>query len=370
MPSPAPRRGVPVVLIAILGAVLVAVGIGLGLFTQFGGANDEAANAAINDLLERRYNALVARELDAYMNTIDPARVFLRECATQRFQAYVRSDVLPQRLSVGRVEKWGSYFRVWLNTEYGALRTFMRYDGGRWYISEPFPRELGERLSKVYAGVKLHYQAADESLANVVGEDLVSIMSNVMTHAAEPPSALFELSIATLSDPGGECFVLGAAENWGMTNITLNDVRLTAEYDHISRDTAATIEHEALHWLQFDHGSRWKSAPSWWVIEGWPTLLSEPPSPSERRLAICTSPPSYDDLTYGLRPGAAVEHVADAYTVAAMLVERIVGASGDAAYWRFFDDFGGTTDPYLRATGSDGRSFYAAWLEDARRQYC
>ena len=69
---------------------------------------------------------------------------------------------------VARVEKWGKYFQVWLSTQYGLLRTFARYDNGRWYLSEPYPGELGDRLTQEYAGVKLHYYAAEADLATAI----------------------------------------------------------------------------------------------------------------------------------------------------------------------------------------------------------
>ena len=348
------------------------IGVGVGVAIRLAGPTDDEARAAVNGLLDRKYKALEARDLDGYMSTIDPARIFLRNCARQRFEAWVRSGEPLPKVSVGRVDKWGKYVRVWLGTKDGWWRSFARYDGGRWYASEPFPGELGDHQTKEYAGVKVHYLAAEEDLASVVGEDLTSIMAGVLPHAAERPSAMFELEIATLSDPGGDCFIGGTAGRWGTTMIKLNDVLLTSTYDHLSHETVGIIEHEALHWLQNEHASRTKmrQRPHWWVSEGWPTLIANNPSLSDRHLATCSSPPSYDDLRLGLRFDAKIEDVANAYTVAAMLVERVAGSSGDVAYWRFFDEFGSTTDPYLRATGSDGRRFYNAWLEEARHLYC
>ena len=355
---------------ALLGATFVAVGIGLSLFTQAGPTNDESAKAAINDLLERRYDAILARDLDAYMNTVDPARVSLRDCERQRFEAYVRLDIPPEGLSVGRVDKFGDYLRVWMSTAAGWQRTFARYDGARWYLSEPSSNELGEDITKEYAGVKVHYRAVEDDLGSVVGDDLASIIDIVVPHAPVPPAHLFELRIATLTGTSGSCFTLGQASGAATTLITLKDVRLTPGYNHISRATAATIEHEALHWLQIDRASPGMH-PDWWVLEGWPYLIAQQPSLAERRSAMCTSAPAFEDLEFGLRFDAQPEAFERLYTVASMLVERVSAGSGDTAYWRFFDSYADvTSDPLVRFAGTDGSSFYNAWLEDARRQYC
>lgn len=366
-------------LVGALAAAIVAVGVALAvaLLMPRGPEVDDATKAAINELLDRRYDAAANRDIDAFMSTVDPARSFLRDCARQRFEAYLRNDDAPndataERDSVDRMDRLGDYVRIWMGYEGGRYRRFARQEGGRWYMSEPFPRELGENLSAVYAGVKVHYQAADAEIASAVGSDLTTIMARASAHAAEPPSQFFEINVVSLADRGGACFRSGAAADWGTTIITLYDVELTPTYEHITSDTAVTIEHEALHWLQFQHISRAKlrKEPDWWVIEGWPTFISALPSRSDRRDAACIAPPSYDDLRLGPRPTSKVEEVGRMYTIAAMLVERIYGVSNDTAYWQFFDDFGATTDPYLRATGSDGRSFYNAWLDDARHEYC
>ena len=65
------------------------------------------------------------------MNTVDPARAFLRECEKQRFETYVRLNVSPESVSVGRIDKYGDYLRVWIGTDVGWRRTFARYDGAR-----------------------------------------------------------------------------------------------------------------------------------------------------------------------------------------------------------------------------------------------
>ena len=353
-----------------LGAAFLAVGVGLAIFTQPGPTNDESAKAALNDLLDRRYNALLRRDLDAYLNTVDPARTFLRECEKQRFETYVRLNVPPEGVSVGRVDKFGDYLRVWVDTDLGWRRTFARYDGARWYLSEPTSNELGEDLTKEFAGVKVHYRAVEDDLATIVGEDIPLIVDLVVPHAATPPARLFEVRIATLTGTNGSCFVGGQAEGgYGTTLITLKEVRLTHAYDHISRTTAATIEHEALHWLQSEHAPR--TTQDWWVIEGWPYLIAQLPDFSARHFAVCTSAPTFDDLRFGLRFDAKAEDVTRAYVTAALLVERVDGSLGDRRYWQLFDTFADpTVDPYVRMVGADGRAFYSAWLESARGRYC
>lgn len=345
------------------------VGVGLAMFTQAGPTNDESAKAALNDLLDRRYKALLTRDLDGYMSTVDPARTFLRECEKQRFETYVRLNIAPESVSVGRVDKYGDYLRVWIGTDLGWRRTFARYDGARWYLSEPTSNELGDDLTKEYAGVKVHYRAAEDDLASVVGEDIPLIVDRVTPHAAAPPARLFEVRIATLTGASDSCFIIGQAEGLSTTLITLKDVRLTTAYDHISRDTAATVEHEALHWLQHEHAAR--TGQDWWVIEGWPYLIAQPPDFSDRHFGVCVSAPTFEDLRFGVRLDAKAEDVTRAYIVAALLVERVDGSLGDRGYWQLFDAFDRPlVDPYIRITGAEGPSFYSTWLEDARRRYC
>src|SRR5919198_902430 len=87
-PPPEPRRSMLSRWgLALGGAVLVAGGIALAVFTQTGPANDDAARDAIQTLLQQRHTAFVKHDLDGYMGTVDPGRVFLRTCEEQRFAA-------------------------------------------------------------------------------------------------------------------------------------------------------------------------------------------------------------------------------------------------------------------------------------------
>lgn len=350
------------------------MGVLLALFTQPGPANDESARVAIDDLLHQRYNALLTRDLESYMQTVDPARVFLRGCEQERFEAYIRVGARPDAVTLGRMDRWGDYLRIWLDTPVGWQRSFARFDGARWWMSEPTSDELGEDLSKDFSGVTVQYRGAEADLVDAVGAELESIIPLVRKHAASPPSHLFTLRLATLTSTSGSCFVAGEARGRGSTVITLREVGLTPGYDHVSRTTSATLEHEALHWLQIDRSASSMLAMDWWLVEGWPYLIANTDVSAllGRRDAVCEQPQlRYQDLRLGPLPNARPEDANRDYVAASLLVDRISKTGGDTAYWALFDAFGdNTVDPFTRVVGTDGPSFFDAWLADARHQYC
>jgi hypothetical protein len=141
----------------------------------------------------------------------------------------------------------------------------------------------------------------------------------------------------------------------------------------VSAETEATLEHEALHWVQIDHSPSAMGAADWWLIEGWPYLIANTPSPGLRAFSVCTSPlPSYSQLRFGPLPDLQPEVVERYYVVASLLVESL-NAQGANAYWGVFDGFAKDSDParaFSSAIGLDGPSFYVTWAANARAKYC
>ena len=359
---------------ALLGGAFLVVGVVLAMFTQAGPTSDESARAAIDDLMQQRYHALLTGDIDRYMRTVDPARGVLRTCEDQRFQTYVRLGMTPDAPVIGRVEKWGDYLRVWFDTSVGWKRLFVRYDGARWYVSEPTSAELGDEESKDIEGVTVSYRAAESDVIDAIAAELPSIIDSVTAHAPTPPSHLFSLRVDTLTTASGNCFIAGLAQGRGSTLITLRDIGLTPGYNHLSRDTSATIEHEALHWLQIDRSATAMRSMDWWLVEGWPFLVANTDlsTIARRGSAVCDQPAlEYEDLRFGPRFDARPEAAQRLYLAASLLVERISKSGGDSAYWRIFDAFDdSTSDPFVRVTGADGSAFFRSWLADARKQYC
>ena len=360
--------------LALGGAVLVAGGIALAVFTQTGPANDDAARDAIQTLLQQRHTAFVKHDLDGYMGTVDPGRVFLRTCEEQRFAALAHMGFRPPPLALGKTDTYLDYVRGWVDVGDGWERLFFRNDGAHWYVSEPTSGELGDDRSREVAGVTVKYRDAEGDLIEPVARDLPSIIDSVLVDAPSPPTHLFTLRIATLTSTDGRCFVAGEAGGYGTTQITLRQIAVMNRYEQLSYETTATVRHEALHWIQAEHSIRALERADWWLVEGWPYLLANKPTFDERRFMVCKgTPPTFSELRFGPGPVTPVETTSRYYTIASLLVERLYDKeSGAANYWKLFDAFDAPPDatPYEDAIGMDGQHMYASWLESALARYC
>jgi hypothetical protein len=366
--KPDPNR-----LILLAGAAFLAAGVGLSLFTTAGPANNDSTRSEITIVLEKQLDAYRSHDLGLYMSTIDPDRLFLRDCEQQRFAVAQRLGLSLPEVVLGRTEKYGDYIRVWVRDADGWRRMFMRNDGARWYISEPTSGELGEDQETVFAGVRVSYKAVERDLVDAIGRDVSSVVKAVTAHAPAPPNQLFSVKIATMASTNGRCFVAGEAEGYGTATLTLREVRLTDEYDRVSAETEATLEHEALHWVQIDHAPSAMGSADWWLIEGWPYLIANTPSPGLRAHAVCTSSlPTYSQLRFGPLPDLQPEVIERYYVVASLLVESLSAQRADG-YWKVFDGFANDSDPavaFSSAIGLDGPSFYLTWAAAARAKYC
>jgi len=378
-PPPQPplkRGGISRAAFIAIGVVFVLAGIGLSFVSRTGPTVDASTRAAITELLDRRVTAARANDLDRFMGTVDPARVFLRNCEQQRFEAEARLGLSSRAptLVLGATDTYGSYVRAWVHDPLGWQRIFLRNDGYRWYLSEPTSAELGDEQSRDYSGIKVTFRDVESDLADAVGHEAELILPSVMAQAPTPPTRLFSVRIATLTGTAGRCFVAGRASGYGATVLTLVQVRLTERLDRLSADTTDTLRHEALHWVQLDHSSDAMMAMDWWLIEGWPFLIANDPSRGLRAASVCAPGlPTYSTLRFGPGPDDPPEVVTREYVVASLLVERLGTVYGAKAYWHIVDAFAKeieATRSYQSAIATDGPSFYAAWSDEARRQYC
>ncbi len=374
--APQPPRGIPHVAFIAVGVAFVLAGVGLSFISHTGPTIDAATRAAITELLDLRGSAMRANDLDRFMTTVDPARVFLHQCEQQRFEVLSRLGLITRAPTpvLGATSTYGDYVRAWVRDPFGWQRIFLRTDGYRWYLSEPTSAELGDEQSRDYSGIKVTFRDAESDLADAVGHEAEQILPSVMALAPSPPTRLFSVRIATLSGTAGKCFVAGEASGYGTTVLTLVDVRLTERLDRLSADMTATLRHEALHWVQADHSRDAMRAMDWWLIEGWPSLVANNASQTSRAEAVCASgPPTYSTLRFCPAPDDPPELVEREYVIASLLVERLGTAYGAKAYWHVVDAFAKEIDAtraYQSAIGTDGPSFYAGWAQEAHRQYC
>jgi hypothetical protein len=335
----------------------------------------ERQRAAIAALLEAQHNAIAARDVNAYLATLDPSRVPLRTCEQQRFETAALLKYPVPDLRLGRTEPYKDYVRAMVGDISGWRRIFLRNEGDHWYVTEPTTGDLGGEVTREFAGIKVTANEAEADLIDPIGHDLDPVRAAVEQYAPTPPTKLFTVRVATLTASVGRCFVAGTAQlGYDNTSLTMRDVTLANGYASLSRTSLGVLTHEAFHWIQLDRSADAMRAIDWWLGEGWPERNAADPSGPRREDAICSAPlPSYDDMRRAPFPLTPAIEVGRRYTIAAVLIDRLAGQYGADAYWRLFDAFGtefNADRAYQVALGTDGPTFYGSWAAEARAHYC
>ena len=351
--------------------VALAIAAGIAYALRPGDPTQQALIA----LMTQRRAAIAAHDLDAFLATVDPERPNLRTCEKDRFQAVAPHLPRPPDLALGRTDTYKGYIRAFAHDSFGWRRYFIRNVGGNWYVTEPTVTELGPDVSRQFSGITVTASEAEADLIDAVGNDLEFVRDKVLLYAPTKPSSFFKVRIATLSNTTTRCLVTGSASaSSDGTVLTLRDVTLESTLRTLSQDSAATLIHEALHWVQVDHSADAMRAMDWWLVEGWPERLANDPPGQARTEAACAKPfPSYLQMTAVPSPLATDAEVGHRYVIAAMLIERLEQQYGSDAYWRLVDAFGRERDrdrAYGSAFATTGAAFYDAWAADARAHYC
>ncbi|MBI3966915.1 MAG: hypothetical protein HY329_14880 [Chloroflexi bacterium] len=140
-----------------------------------GVAGEATARAGIEQLLERRARAVLAKDERAFLATIDREhRAFVRQ-QTEHFERYVEIDEplpLPKKVLSVRHHRNG-FYKAKLDTGFGAdaARVWIfRPVDGRWVHTEPQEQDLGERSTRHTAHFALRYYAWDDDVIDRVAE--------------------------------------------------------------------------------------------------------------------------------------------------------------------------------------------------------
>jgi hypothetical protein len=335
---------------------------------------DDPARVAITALLDAQHKAFAARDLNAYLVTLDPSRVSLRTCEQQRFETAALLKYPVPTLRLGRTDSYKDYVRAMVADVSGWRRVFVRNDEGHWYVTEPATGDLGGELTREFAGIKVTANEAEADLIDPIGHDLDQVRAAVQQYAPAPPAKLFTVRVSTLTASSGQCFVAGTAKfGYENTNLTMREVTLANGYASLSRGSLGVLMHEAFHWIQLDRSVDAMRAIDWWVAEGWPERYAIDPSGPRREDAICSAPlPSYDEMRRAPVAGTPAIELLRRYTIAAVLIDRLATEYGKDAYWRLFDAFGKeiNADRAYAVLGTDGPTFYGSWATEARAHYC
>ncbi len=338
----------------------------------------QAEHDAIEAVLRDHVTALNTRDLLRFRDTFDQTRVFFGDCQDVVFRSLPVGVRLGEPV-LGPVERYGDYLRAWISDGVDWRRQYFRYVGDRWLLSEPLPQELGTERSAVYGGVELLSWSIDDDIVDLVGAALPDVRDFVVRHAKVSPTGQFSVRIDPLADPRGGTACLSAgnaslAYKAPGTRIVLSDVRVTTSLAALSTDTLTTLRHEALHWIQLDYSADAVRNMEWWLIEGWPYFLTEPPSRLDRRVAFCLDGDvSIPSLRAGPPRGATYDLLARDYVLAGALVEYLETTYGADAYWRVVDGFRSNVDAqkaYEAAIGTDPVTFLDGWARWMRESYC
>ena len=370
-PPPRPSR-IPHIVAAAFVAIVAVAGF---IVARPSTVVDDPARVAIAGLLEQQRKALVKGDLNAYLATLDPSRVSLRTCEEQRFEIEVAQKMPVPSYTLGRTDTYKSYVRAWVSDLTGWRRVFVRNDGGHWYLTEPSTADLGPDVTREFAGIRVTAKEAEADLIDAVGHDLSSVRDAVVRYAPTPPTKLFSIWLSTLAAANGKCFFAGTAlPTYDGARLTLIDITLNPDYASLSLQSTNVLMHEALHWIQFEHSLDAVDSMDWWLMEGWPYRIADDPSGGARSSAVCSpSVPAYRDTRNPPSAGTSPIDVERHYVIGAMLVERLGTQYGPSAYWQLVDAFAKDPDPdraYKAAFGTDGATFYRAWLTDMQAHYC
>jgi hypothetical protein len=339
---------------------------------------DEADRLAIETTLLEHAVAMNKRDLSRFHNTVDQTRGSFSLCQDRIFMAVPNGGRVGGQL-LGSVERYRDYVRGWVSDGVDWRRYYFRQAGDRWVLSEPLPQELGPERRAVFGGVEVTFWSIDDDIVDLVGAALPEVRDFVVGHARVPPKGQFTVRIDPLADPSGgsACLNSGSASlahRTSTAHIVLSEVRVTTGLAALSTDTLTTLRHEALHWIQLDYSAEAVGNMEWWLVEGWPFLLTEPVSLLERHSAFCR-----DRVvsTPGLRAGptrtATYDVLVESYGLAGAAVEYLQTTYGADAYWRIVDGFSSSADPqsaYMTAIGTDPVTFFDGWARWMTERYC
>jgi hypothetical protein len=374
---PRPRRTRWRLIAVAAVALILAIVIGGQIRQRIQEPSEEETAIQIAAVLNEYIVALRLHDLDRFQATIDTARPLFARCQDEIFQTYARTLRQPAySFPVGKIEKYRGYLRAYAYWAGGWERLYFRRDDAGWKRSEPLIEEVGSSETRTYGTMPLEYWDIDADIADIVGNALADIRAFAVAQGGPPPENDFSVRVAPVEGLGPRCGIAGQAQSSTIrsrTTIVIRDPLFAAGYAALADPTIATLEHEAMHWVQREYSRDALGAMPWWMIEGWPEARAQRPLASEVTRAYCSDPRlDESDLARGPRTTDGLDTAARYYRIAAGMVAELDRQYGTEAYWTVVGAF--RTDPHPAAAfatiGTNAESFFATFAQHARGGRC
>ncbi len=331
-------------------------------------------------LLAAQDDALRSRDRVAFQMTLDRSRTGFSTCALDNFDT-TPAGVTPPARAIARFERYRGYVRAYAG--YGGAAgyraTYFRRLDGAWRMSEPDPREVGERRTKTEGSITLTYWEIDEpiALATVVAAEQARQIA--AQHIPRSDPVAFALYLDPTRDLfSRQCWLGGWAtlDDASKPNIEIFEPSFAPDMRTLSGSSDALLRHEALHWAQGQTLRGWLAGVDWWVVEGWPDAVAGIDRRASFRASCMANAVPTRERLFRHDPLAEPPPTTQAeyeYAAANLMTLYLFDRYGEDAYWnllRTMKQVISNDRAYQPVLGIGPDAFYDRWRADAIKRFC
>jgi hypothetical protein len=339
-------------------------------------AINEQTKSELEALLQRRADAMAAKNLSTFQSTYDGSRTAFRRCQEEDFQRATRGNRVGAT-KLAKIEAYGDrYVRGYAEESLGYARYYFRKEGNRWLLTQPKSDEIGGERKKTVEGLDISYYGIDEDIVDILARESLATREFLKKAQRGETRTPFAMRFIPTRDLAGvtACGVVGThfVNDPRDPYLRIYSVWMAPSLTELSDFSKGVFKHEGLHWLQDQFIPGISARLDWWLTEGWPDYMAQVPRNTR---TVCSTVPTFKQLVDG--PPQDVDtppEVAGQYYVFAhTMVEYVYVSFGNDAYWNLMTAYKDSVDPkvtYPQVLRVTPEKLYADWQAWSKQKYC